>query len=64
MVLTTFSTVFKRDKKRAPSIMVECPTGRSGSLQTPRKGKSPVEPRTAVPTEGVSSDAETGSPVL
>jgi hypothetical protein len=52
------------DKKRAPSVVVKCPTGRSGTLRTTREGKSPVESGTAVPTPGASSDTEIGSPVL
>ncbi|WP_373189781.1 hypothetical protein, partial [Halolamina sp.] len=31
------------DKKRAPSVVAECPTGRSGTLRTTREGKSPAE---------------------
>ncbi len=57
-------TVFKRDKKRAPSVVTECPSGRSGTLRTTCEGKSPAESGTAVSTSGTSSDAETGSPVL
>jgi hypothetical protein len=61
-MLTTSPAVFKRDKKRAPSVVAECLPGRSGTLRTAREGKSPVESGTAVPP-GTSSDAETGSPV-
>jgi len=63
-MLTTSLMVFKRDKKRAPSIVVECPIGRSGTLQTTRQGKSPAESGIPVPTSGINSDTETGSPVL
>ncbi|WP_373189314.1 hypothetical protein, partial [Halolamina sp.] len=52
------------DKKRALSVVAECPFGRSGTLRTTREGKSPAESGTAVPTSGASFDAETGSPVL
>ena len=51
------------DKKRAPSVVAECPSGRSGTLRTTLEGKSPAESGIAVPP-GASSDAETGSPVL
>ena len=63
-MLTTLLTVFKRDKKRALSVVAECPPGRSGTLRTTRKGKSPAESRAAVSTSDASSDTETGSPVL
>ena len=56
--------VFKRDKKRAPSVVVECPTGRSGTLLTSCKGKSPAESGTAVGLVPARSDTETGSPDL
>ena len=36
--LTTSPTVFKRDKKRALSVVAECPFGRSGTLRTTVKG--------------------------
>ncbi len=51
-MLTTLSTVFKRDKKRAPSVVAECPSGRSGTLRTTREGKSPMESGTVLRTEG------------
>ena len=57
-------TVFKRNKKRALSIVAECPSGRSGTLRTACEGKSPAESGTAVSTSGTSSDAETRNPVL
>ena len=63
-MLTTLPAVFKRDKKRAPSIVVECPFGRSGTLQTTCEGKPPAESGTAVSTVDASADVETGSPVL
>jgi len=63
-MLTTSPTVFKRDKKRALSVVVECPSGRSGTLQTTREGKPPAESGTAVSTLDASADAETGSPTL
>jgi hypothetical protein len=63
-MLATSPAVFKRDKKRAPSVVVECPIGRSGTLRTTPKGKSPAESGTAVSTPDASSDAETGSPDL
>jgi hypothetical protein len=31
------------DKKRALSVVAECPFGRSGTLRTTREGKSPAE---------------------
>jgi hypothetical protein len=63
-MLTTSPTVFERDKKRALSGVVECPSGRSGTLRTTREGKPPAESGTAVPTSGARADAEPGSPVL
>ena len=63
-MLTTLLTVFKRDKKRALSVVAECPPGRSGTLRTTGKWKPPAEPRAAVSTSDTSSDTETGSPVL
>ena len=63
-MLTTFPAVFKRDKKRALSVVVECLFGRSGTLRTTREVKSPAESRILVPTSGINSDTETGSPVL
>ncbi len=63
-MLATSPTVFKRDNKRAPSIVAECPSGRSGTLQTACKGKSPAESGTAVSTSDTSADAETGNPTL
>ncbi|GAA0304518.1 hypothetical protein GCM10009066_18030 [Halarchaeum salinum] len=51
------------DKKRAPSIVAECPVGRCGTLRTTREGTSPVE--SGIPVHsGINSDTETGSPVL
>ena len=63
-MLTTLPAVFKRENKRAPSRVVECPFGRSGTLRTTREGKSPAESGIPVPTSGINSDTETGSPVL
>jgi hypothetical protein len=63
-MLVTSLMVFKRDKKRAPLVVVECPFGRSKTLQPAREGTSPAESGTTVPTSGTSSDLETGSPVL
>ena len=63
-MLTTPSTVFKRDKKRAPSVVAECPAGRSGTLRTTCEGKPPAESGAAVSTPDASSDTETGSPTL
>jgi len=63
-MLTTSPMVFKRDKKRAPSVVAECPPGRSGTLRTTREGKPPAESGAAVSTSDASSDTETGSPVL
>jgi len=54
--------VFKRDKKRASSVVAECLFGRSGTLRTACQGKHPVESGTAVPTPGASADTESGSP--
>jgi len=42
-MLTTSSAVFKREKKRAPSVVAECQSGRSGTLPTTRQGKPPAE---------------------
>jgi hypothetical protein len=64
MALTTSPTLFKRDKKRAVSVVAECPSGRSGTLRTACKGKPPAESGTAVSTSDASSDTETGSPTL
>ena len=61
-MLTTTATMFERDKKRAPSYMIEYPIGRSGTLRTTREGNSPAESGTAVPLLGISSDTEPGSP--
>jgi hypothetical protein len=63
-MLVTNSTVFKRDKKRAPSVVTECPSSRSGALRTACEGKPPVESGAAVSTSDASSDRETGSPTL
>jgi len=63
-MLTTSSTVFKRDKKRPLLAVAECSSGRSGTLRTTSKGKLPVESGIPVPTLGVNSDIETGNPVL
>ncbi|WP_299268924.1 hypothetical protein, partial [Halorientalis sp.] len=63
-MLATLPTVFKREKKRAPSVVAECPFGRSGTLRTTCEGNSPVESGIPVPTSGINSDTETGSPVL
>ncbi|WP_458208112.1 hypothetical protein [Haladaptatus sp. NG-SE-30] len=46
--------MFKRDKKRASVAAVECPSGRSGTLQTACQGKSPAESGTVLRT--ISSD--------
>ncbi|WP_182013660.1 hypothetical protein [Haloquadratum walsbyi] len=65
MLITSLTvTVFKRDKKRALSVVAECPSGRSETLRTACEGKSPAESGTAVSTSDTSSDTETGSPVL
>ena len=63
-MLATPPAVFKRDKKRAPSVVAECPSGRSGTLRTTREGKSPMKSGTAVATPDASSDAESRSPDL
>jgi hypothetical protein len=63
-MLTTFLTVFKRDNKRAPSVVAECPSGRSGTLRTTRQGKPPAESGTSASTSDARSDRETGSPAL
>jgi len=62
-MLATLPTVFKRDKKRAPPVVAECPFGRSGTLRTACEGKSPAESGTTVPS-GARADTETGSPAL
>ena len=51
-MLTTSPPAFKRDKKRAPAVVAECPTGRSGTLRTAREGKPPAESVTVLRTEG------------
>ncbi len=63
MMLTTVSTMFKRDKKRAPSIVAECSPGRSGTLRTTREGNSPAESGIPGSVSGIHSDTETGSPI-
>jgi len=63
-MLVTLPMVFKRDKKRPLSVVAECLSGRSGTLQTACEGKSPAESGIPVPTSGINSDTETGSPVL
>ena len=60
-MFTTPPAVFKRGKKRAPSVVVECQIGRSGTLRTAREGKPPAESGTAVSMPDASSDTETGS---
>ena len=62
-MLTTIPTVFKRDNKRAPSVVAECPSGRSGTLRTTREGKPPAESGAAVSMSDASADTETGSSV-
>lgn len=47
--------VFERDRKRASSVMIECPTGRSGTLRTSPAGKSPVESGVSVSTSGITA---------
>jgi hypothetical protein len=44
--------VFKRDKKRASDMVVECRVGRSGALRTACQGKSPAESGTVLRTDG------------
>jgi hypothetical protein len=63
-MLATVPTVLKREKKRAPLVVAECLTGRSGTLQIADKEKSPAESGIPVPTSGINSDTQTGSPVL
>ena len=63
-MLATFLAAFKRNKKRAPPVVAECPTDRSGTLRTTREGKPPAESGAAVSTADASSDTETGSPDL
>ena len=60
----TLSVVFECNKKHALSVVTECQFGRSGTLRTTPRGKSPAESGTAVLTLGINSDAETGSPAL
>ena len=62
MMLTTLPTVFKCETKHAPSVVAECPTGRSGTLQTTRQGKPPAESGAAVATTDARSNTEPGSP--
>ena len=64
---TTFTTspvVFTRDKKRVPPGVVECPTGRSGTLRPACEANSPAESGPAVSTLDARSDTEPGSPDL
>jgi len=42
-MLTPSPAVLKREKKRTPSIVAECPTARSGTLRTASTGKLPAE---------------------
>ena len=51
------------NKKHALSCMAGYLSGRSGTLRTGCKGKSPAESRIPVPTSGTHSDTEIGSPV-
>ncbi len=60
-ILATLPASFKRDKKRASSVVAECRFGRCGTLQTVCKGKSPAESGTSVSTSDASFDTETGS---
>jgi len=60
-MLTTSPAVFKCEDKHAPSVVVECPPGRSGTLRTTREGKPPAESGTTVSTLDARSDIETGS---
>jgi len=63
-MLPSLPMVLNRDKKRALSVVAECPSGRSGTLRTACEGKSPAESGIPMPTSGINSDTETGSPVL
>ena len=50
--LTMLPALFKRDKKRATAVVAECRIGRSGTLRTAPKGKSPAESGTVRRTVG------------
>jgi hypothetical protein len=63
-MLATPLALFKREKKRATSVVAECPIGRSGTLRTAREGEPPAESGAAVSTSDTSPDAEPGSPDL
>ena len=62
-MLATLPILFKRDKKRALSVVAECPFGRSGTVRTACEGNSPAESGIPVPTSGIHSDTETRNPV-
>ena len=64
MMLVTPPMVFKREKKRVPSVVAECPFSRRGTRRTTCDGMSPVASGIAVPTSAINSDTEPGGPVL
>ena len=57
-MLTTSPAVFEREKKRAPSVVTECPTGKNGTLRTTSTGKPPSESGAAVEPVPARSDRE------
>lgn len=63
-MLTTSLTMLTHEKKRAPSGVAECPSGRSGTAEPPRDGKPPVESGPAASTLDPRADTEPGRPVL
>ena len=62
-VITKERSFFER-RQEARAINCGRVFDRSGTLRTTREGKSPVESGIPVPTLGINSDTETGSPVL